>query len=72
MYDTSSTRHILAGDKQLGLALPEQNEELGIRRETDQLHCAGVFRFQYEQGFHCGIFKDKEVAFTFESMERCL
>ena len=53
-YDISSAGHIPAGVDWVSSALRELEEELGLHMQAEQLHLAGVRRFDWRAPFTAG------------------
>lgn len=61
-YDISSAGHIPAGVDWVSSALRELEEELGLHMQAEQLHLAGVRRFDWRGSFYGRPFRDRQVS----------
>lgn len=61
-YDISSAGHIPAGVDWVPSALRELEEELGLCLQAEDLHLAGVRRFNWEGVFYGRPFRDRQVS----------
>ncbi len=61
-FDISSAGHIPAGVDWVPSALRELEEELGLRMQAEQLHLAGVRRFDWKGSFYGKPFRDRQVS----------